>query len=87
MGYGGTSPHFPKALTNYAALVCMRCNVDVQDLSRTLPPHMWLSEDELEPEEDPAHRDDETMHGLYHQRLRAFSQVPSADWGWMQHLA
>ena len=36
--------------TNYAMLVAMRCNVDVQDLRRTLPPHMWLPRSELEPE-------------------------------------
>ena len=36
--------------TNYAMLVAMRCNVDVQDLRRTLPPHMWLPRTELEQE-------------------------------------
>ena len=36
--------------TTYAGLVAMRCNLDVQDLRRTLPPPMWMPSEELEPE-------------------------------------
>ena len=75
-----------ETLTNYCAKVCARCNIDMQDLNRTLPPHMWLSEAELEPEEEHAHDDAEVKHGRYPQRLRSFSHAPSADWGWMKHL-
>ena len=42
--------HPGECATNYAALVAMRCNVDVQDLRRVLPPRTWLNEEELEPE-------------------------------------
>jgi len=42
--------HPGECATNYAALVAMRCNVDVQDLRRVLPPRMWMSEGEIEPE-------------------------------------
>ena len=36
--------------TNYVALVAMRCNVDVQDLRRVLPPWIWMRHEDLEPE-------------------------------------
>ena len=36
--------------TTYAGMVALRCNLDVQDLRRTLPPHMWMPSEELEPE-------------------------------------
>ena len=55
--------------TNYAALVAMRCNVDVQDLRRVLPPTMWMPADELE----PAGREEEGKtytHGAYPQRFK-----------------
>ena len=36
--------------TAYAGLVSLRCNLDVQDLRRTLPPHMWMPSENLEPD-------------------------------------
>ena len=47
--------------TNYAALVAMRCNVDVQDLRRVLPPTMWMPAEELEPVGQET--EGETWHG------------------------
>ena len=37
--------------TAYAGLVSLRCNLDVQDLRRTLPPHMWMPSENLEPDD------------------------------------
>ena len=75
-----------ECLTNYAAMVCMRCNVDVQDLRRTLPPKLWLPDSELEPEEDSEHCEEVCRHGQYPQRLQSFSHAPQEEWGWMSHL-
>ena len=46
--------HLWKCLTTYAGIVALRCNLDVQDLRRTLPPDMWMptEEQELETTED-----------------------------------
>ena len=38
--------------TTYAGIVALRCNLDVQDLRRTLPPHMWMASEDLEPEDN-----------------------------------
>ena len=63
----------------------MRCNVDVQDLRRVLPPKMWLPESELEPEPLAADLDTH-KHGPYPQRLSEWSLGPQPSWGWFQHL-
>ena len=71
--------------TNYAALVASRCNVDVQDLRRVLPPHMWMPPDELE----PSAKEDESNsynHGAYPQRYKGYSVGKQDTWGWFQHL-
>ena len=71
--------------TNYAALVAMRCNVDVQDLRRVLPPVLWMPEADLEP--TPMSDEKETYgHGAYPQRVTSFSIGAQPDWGWFQHL-
>ena len=68
--------------TNYAGLVAMRCNVDVQDLRRVLPPELWMDPSELEPDADDA----EYAHGAYPQRFRDISAGPQENWGWFSHL-
>ena len=73
--------------TNYTGLVAIRCNLDVQDLRRTLPPHIWMSSEELEPETTEEQLKYPYMHGAYPQRLKSFSLGPQENWGWMQHLA
>ena len=70
--------------TNYAALVAMRCNVDVQDLRRVLPPELWMPPEELEPEADPKAK--AYTHGAYPQRFRDISVGPQDSWGWFRHL-
>ena len=72
--------------TNYAALVAMRCNVDVQDMRRVLPPSLWMPEKELEPD-IPEEQGGTYTHGAYPQRCKDFSPGPQANWGWLQHLA
>ena len=71
--------------TNYPALVAMRCNVDVQDLRRVLPPKNWLEPEELEPSTDEGDAKD-YMHGAYPQRLSQFVVDAGEEWGWMRHL-
>jgi hypothetical protein len=71
--------------TNYVAIACMRCNVDMQDLRRLLPPSLFMPPAELEPNVGV----DEAQLGrgggtVYPQRLRAFSLGLRPDWGWMQ---
>ena len=70
--------------TNYAALIAMRCNIDVQDLRRVPPPKLWMRPAELEPE---VHLPQEARHVSYPQRLPQFSLGSQSTWGWMQHLA
>ena len=72
--------------TNYAALVAMRCNIDVQDLRRTLPPALWMPEEDLEPETIEEQEKYQYMHGAYPQRLKDFSLGSQKHWGWLQHL-
>ena len=78
--------HPGESPTNYAALCTMRCNVDVQDLRRVLPPVLWLEPHELEPEGiETAGRS--YTHGAYPQRLKQYSMPDlGANWGWMQYL-
>ena len=64
--------HPGESPTNYAALCTMRCNVDVQDLRRVLPPILWLEPHELEPEAD-ANAGRTHTHGAYPQRLRQYN--------------
>ena len=71
--------------SNYAALVAMRCNVDVQDLRRVLPPRLWMPEAELEPVVEAENADNYT-HGAYPQRVKQFSVGAQQDWGWFHHL-
>ena len=71
--------------TNYAALVAMRCNVDVQDLRRVLPPTMWMPAEELEPAGQETEGETYT-HGAYPQRYKGFSVGPQDTWGWFQNL-
>ena len=71
--------------TNYAALVAARCNVDVQDMRRVLPPRLWMHPDELEP--DAKEEDRNTFnHGAYPQRYKGFSVGAQDTWGWFRHL-
>ena len=72
--------------TNYAGLVALRCNLDVQDMRRVLPPHLWLQPDHQEPAAAEDAGETHT-HGLYPQRLPAFSLGPQEDWGWLRLLA
>ena len=72
--------------TNYVALVAMRCNVDVQDLRRVLPPWIWMPFEDLEPELKDELTKYPYMHGAYPQRLKDFSLGPQKNWGWFQHL-
>ena len=73
--------------TTYAGLVSLRCNLDVQDLRRTLPPHMWMPSEELERDPTEDELNHPYMHGRYPQRVKDFSLGPQETWGWMQHLA
>ena len=68
--------------TNCAALVAARCNVDVQDMRRVFPPHLWLPSEELERDivDDPSE-----ATGLP-QRFRGFSVGRKPEWGWMDEL-
>ena len=70
--------------TNYAALVAARCNVDVQDMRRVLPPELWMSPDELEVSgvegESKSYN-----HGLYPQRYTDMSVGPQNTWACFQH--
>ena len=66
--------------TNYATLVAMRCNVDVQDLRRTLPPKIWMPEEDLEPEPTEDQLKYPYMHGAYPQRVKDFSLGPQDNW-------
>ncbi|CAK0850189.1 unnamed protein product, partial [Prorocentrum cordatum] len=77
--------HPGETSTKYAALVSARCNVDVQDMRRVLPPRLWMDASELEP---PANEEDRKSynHGLYPQRYADFSVGAREDWGWFQHL-
>ena len=68
-------------------MVAMRCNLDVQDLRRTLPPQMWMPSEELEREPTEEELKYTYMHGTYPQRVPDFSLGPQETWGWMQHLA
>jgi len=70
--------------TNYAAIVAMRCNIDVQDLRRVPPPKFWMLPEELEPEVISS---EEERHVHYPQRLSEFSLGSQNEWGWMKHLA
>ena len=60
----------------------MRCNVDVQDMRRVLPPQLWMRKSDL----DPIHEGVESMHGAYPQRCKDFSMGEQVNWGWFQHL-
>ena len=71
--------------TNYVSLVAMRCNVDVQDMRRVLPPKLWMPAAELEPEATDI-TEEKYSHGLYPQRVTSFSLGAQEDWGWFQHL-
>ena len=73
--------------TTYAGMVAMRCNLDVQDLRRTLPPQMWMPSEELEREPTEDELKYPYMHGNYPQRVKDFSLGRQETWGWMQHLA
>ncbi|CAK0817607.1 unnamed protein product, partial [Prorocentrum cordatum] len=77
--------HPGETSTKYAAVVSARCNVDVQDMRRVLPPRLWMDASELEP---PANEEDRKSynHGLYPQRCADFSVGAREDWGWFQHL-
>ena len=77
--------HLGETSTKYAAVVSARCNVDVQDMRRVLPPRLWMDPSELEP---PANEEDRKSynHGLYPQRYANFSVGAREDWGWFQHL-
>jgi hypothetical protein len=71
--------------TNYAALVAMRCNVDVQDLRRVLPPTMWMAPEDLEPVGEESNGEAYTP-GSYPPRYQGFSLGAQDTWGWLQHL-
>jgi len=69
--------------SNYAALLALRCNIDVQDMRRVPPPWVWMLPEEVEPE---VGEEDEARHGAYPQRVRGCSLGPQPEWGWMAHL-
>ena len=69
--------------SNYAALLSLRCNIDVQDLRRVPPPWVWMLPEELEAK---VGEEEESRHGAYPQRVRGFSTGPQPEWGWMKHL-
>ncbi|CAK0911448.1 unnamed protein product, partial [Prorocentrum cordatum] len=77
--------HPGETSTKYAAVVSARCNVDVQDMRRVLPPRLWMDASELEP---PANEEDRNSynHGLYPQRCADFAVGAREDWGLFQHL-
>ena len=77
--------HPGECVTNYAALVSMRCNVDVQDLRRVLPPNLWMEREDLETNMLDE-KDERYGQCAYPQRYKEFSVGPRAEWGWMQHL-
>ena len=67
--------------TKYSFLVLLRCNVDVQDMRRVLPPSMWMTpDDKLEP---PAK---DCGDNPYPQRVLQYSAGEQSSWGWFQHL-
>ena len=66
-------------------LVAMRCNVDVQDLRRVLPPYMWMPEEQLECEGVEA-EGKSYNHGAFPQRYSAFSLGEQSHWAWFKHL-
>ena len=62
-----------------------RCNVDVHDMRRVLPPRLWIHPDELEPEAKEQDRITYN-HGAYPQRYKGFSVGAQDTWGWFLHL-
>lgn len=67
-------------------MISMRCNLDVQDLRRTLPPIMWMPSEELDRDPTEEELKYPYMHGNYPQRVKDFSLGRQETWGWMQHL-
>ena len=55
--------------TNYAGLVAMRCNLDIQDLRCVLPSETWPRPSELEPPVDSAEHASDYTYGAYPQRF------------------
>jgi hypothetical protein len=76
--------HPYECVTNYIAMVAMRCNVDVQDLRRVLPPELWMPPDELEPA--VPHDCEAYKHGAYPQpqRYHDISLGLQENWGLVQ---
>ena len=72
--------------TNYAGLFAMRCNLDMQDLRRVLPPETWPSPSELEPPVDSAELASDYTHGAFPQRFHDISIGAQNHWGWMKYL-
>ncbi len=73
-------------ITNYAALVAVRCNVDVQDMRRVLPPIFWMSEEELELNL-PSRENNLEIHGAYPPRVKDCSLGAQENWGFFKYLA
>ena len=71
--------------TNYAALVALRSNLDVQDMRRVLPPLLWMPEADLEPAANEE-EGESYNHGAYPQRIKEFSVGAQENWGWLRHL-
>ena len=67
--------------TKYSFLVLLRCNVDVQDMRRVLPPSMWMTADDKP--EPPA---TDCGDNPYAQRILQYSAGEQSSWGWFQHL-
>ena len=77
--------HPGETSTHYAAVVAARCNVDVQDMRRVLPPRLWMAESDLEPEAQEEDRKSYN-HGCYPQRYPDLSVGDMENWGWYRHL-
>ncbi|CAK0795192.1 unnamed protein product, partial [Prorocentrum cordatum] len=75
-----TFQHPGETSTKYAAVVSARCNVDVQDMRRALPPRLRMEASELEPLANEEDRKSYN-HGLYPQRYADFSVGAREDWG------
>ena len=76
-----TQTHPWECPTKYMMLVAMRCNIDVQDLRRVLPPALWMcGADKVEP------ADRLCGANVYPQRVIDFSIGEQPAWGWFTHL-
>ena len=80
--------HFGECCTNYAGMITIRCNLDVQDLRRVLRPDLLdgavRTGAPCRPLSEAA---PDYAHGACPQRFPAIRMGKQEDWGWMGHLA